>query len=100
MKFFGFIFWWPKPVCWSLKCSDYGSASKNDTGTNVNIREAVTGQVDDCTIDCLLGYLYFKENYKLTIDLSKCNADPEVIQQINFINNLECAGNTAITITT
>ena len=63
------------------------------TRTNVNIREAATGQVDDCTTDCLLGYLYFKENYKLTaIDLIKCNADPEVIQQIDFFINLEHAG--------
>ena len=47
---------------------------------------------------CLLNYSYFKENYKLiAIDLSKqqaLDADPKVIQQINFTGNLdrnECA---------
>ena len=41
---------------------------------------------------CLLDYPYFKENYKLiAIDLSKqqaLNADPRVIQKINFTTNL------------
>ena len=94
MKFFCFIFWWPKAVCWSLKCSGYGSTNKNDRRTNVNIRKPATGQGDDYTTDCLLDCPCFKENYKLiAIDLSKCNTDPKAIQQINFIRNLECAGN-------
>ena len=41
----------------------------------------------------MLGYSYFKENYKLiAIDLSKQQAldtDPKAIQQINFTANLE-----------
>ena len=40
---------------------------------------------------------YLKENYKIiAIDLSKqqvFDADPKAIQQINFIGNLEHAGN-------
>ena len=43
----------------------------------------------------MLGYSYFKENYKLiAIDLSKQQAldtDPKAIQQINFTANLERA---------
>ena len=45
----------------------------------------------------MLGYLYFKEDYKLvSIDLNKqqaFNADSKVIQQINFTGNLESARN-------
>ena len=52
------------------------------------VRKVSTGQVDDYTIDCLLDYMYFKNNYKLTaLDLSKqkaLDADPRAIQQIVF----------------
>ena len=48
----------------------------------------------------MLDYPYFKENYKIiAIDLSKQNeldADPRLIQQINFTANLDTAGNTTI----
>ena len=63
-----------------------------------NIRIIATGQGDDYTIDCLLDYSHFKENYKMiAIDLSKqqaLDADPRAIQQINFTANLDRAGNT------
>ena len=63
-----------------------------------NIRKIATGQGDDYTTDCLLDYPYFKENYKMiAIDLSKqqaSDADPTIIQQINFITNLHRSGNT------
>ena len=66
---------------------------KNDQITYVNIRKIGTGQEDDYTTDCLLDYLYFKENYMLiVIGLSKPQklaADPKGIKQINFIGNLE-----------
>ena len=48
----------------------------------------------------MLDYPYFKENYKvLALDLSKqqaLDADPRAIQQINFIANLDRAGNITI----
>ena len=48
----------------------------------------------------MLDYPYFKDSYKMiTIDLSKqqaLNADPRAIQQINFTENLDRAGNTRI----
>ena len=37
-----------------------------------NIRKIASGQRDDNKTGCLLGYPYFKENYKMiAIDLSK-----------------------------
>ena len=70
------------------------------TKTYENIRKIATGQGDDYTIDCLLDYSYFKENYKMiATDLSKqqaLDADPRTIQQIGFTANLERAGNTTI----
>ena len=66
---------------------------KNDLRTYDNIRKIATGQGDDYIIGCLLDYPYFEKCYKLiAIDLSKqqkLDADPEVIQQINFTGNLE-----------
>ena len=66
---------------------------KNDLRTYDNIRKIATGQGDDYIIGCLLDYPYFEKRYKLiAIDLSKqqkLDADPKVIQQINFTGNLE-----------
>ena len=68
--------------------------------TYENIRKIAMVQGDDYTTGCLLDYAYFKENYKMVaIDLSKqqaLDADPTAIQQINFIANLDRAGNTTI----
>ena len=45
------------------------------TKTYENIRNIATGQGDDYTTGCLLGYSYFKENYRMiAIDLSKQQA--------------------------
>ena len=72
----------------------------NDIKRYENIRKIATGQGDDYTTGCLLDYLYFKENYKMiATDLSKqqaLDADPRVIQHINFTANLDRAENTAI----
>ena len=72
----------------------------NMNKTYENIRKIATGKVDGYTIDCLLDYSYFKENYNLiAIDLSKqqaLDADPRSIQQINFTANLDRAGNTTM----
>ena len=68
--------------------------------TYKNIRKISTGNVDNYTTGCLLGYSYFKENYKMiAIDLSRQNeldVDPRAIQQINFTANLDRAENTTI----
>ena len=68
--------------------------------TYENIRKIATGREDDYTAGCLLGYSYFKENYKMiAIDLSKqqtLDADPRAIQKINFTANLDRAGNTTM----
>ena len=73
---------------------------KNDKIAYEDIRKTATGQGDDHTTDCLLDYAYFKNYYKMiAIDLSKqqaLDADPRVIQQVNFTANLDRAGNARI----
>ena len=73
---------------------------KNNKTTYESIRKNATGQGDDYTTGCLLDYPYFKDIYKvIAVDLSKQNAldaVPRAIQQINFIANLDRAGNTRI----
>ena len=65
---------------------------KNDKVTYENFRKIATGQGDDYTTGCLLDYSYFMDTYKMiAVDLSKqqaLDADPRVIQQINFTANL------------
>ena len=72
----------------------------NNIKTNEKIRKIATVQGDDFTTGCLLDYSYFKDNYKMiAIDLSKqqaLGADPRAIQQINFTENLDRAGNTTM----
>ena len=70
---------------------------KNNKVTFENIRKIAIGQGDDYTTGCLLDYPYFLDTYKMiAVDLSKqqaLDADPRVIQQINFTANLDRAGN-------
>ena len=70
------------------------------TKTYENVRKIATGQGGNCTIGCLLDYLYFKENHKMiAIDLSKqqaLDADPRKIQRINFTVNLDRDEDTTI----
>ena len=58
-----------------------------------HIRKTSTVQGDDYTTGCLPDYIYFKKYHKMiAIYLSKqqpLDADPKVIQQTNFIGNLE-----------
>ena len=63
-----------------------------------SIKKIATGQGDDYTTGCLLDYSYFKIcNKFIAIDLSKqqkLDADPKVMQQINFtavLNRVEGA---------
>ena len=71
---------------------------RNDKVTYGNIRKIAIGQGDDYTASCLLDYTYFKKYYKMiAINLSKqqaLDADPRIIQQINFTANLDRDGNT------
>ena len=78
--------------------SFFNQPINDDTKIYENIRKFATGKGDNSTTGCLLDYLYFKENYKMTaIDLSKQQTlDPRAIQQINFTANLDTAGNTTI----
>ena len=68
--------------------------------TYENIRKIATGHGDDYTTVFLLDYTYFIESYKMiAVDLSKqqaLDADPRAIQQINFTENLDRAGNTRV----
>ena len=77
------------------------------TKTCKNIRKIATGQGDDYRTGCLLDYPYFKNHYKMiALDLSRqqaLDADPRVIQQINFtviqqidFINLDRNGNTSM----
>ena len=73
---------------------------KNNKVTYENIRKISTGSGDGYTTGSLLDYPYFKDSYKMiAVDLSKqqaLDADPRAIQQINFTENLDRAGNTRI----
>ena len=73
---------------------------KDNKITCENIRKIATDQGDDYTSGCLLDYPYFRDIYKMiAIDLSKQQAldtDPRAIKQINFIANLDRAGNIRI----
>ena len=72
----------------------------NDFKSYENIRIIAAGQGDDYTTGCLLDYPYFIEDYKMiALDLSKqqvLDADPRAIQQIDYIANLDRAGNTTM----
>ena len=73
---------------------------KNNKITYDNIRKIATGQGDDYTTGCLLGYPYFKKTYNMiAVDLSKeqaLDAYLRAIQQINFTANLDRAGSTRV----
>ena len=73
---------------------------KDNKVTYENIRKVATGKGDDYTTGCLLGYTYFRDNYKMiAVDLSRQQAldpDPRKIQQINFTENLDRASRTKI----
>ena len=69
---------------------------KNSKVTYENIRKIATGPGDGYKTGFLLYYPYKNDTYKMTaIDLSKeaLDADLRAILQINFIANLDRAGN-------
>ena len=57
------------------------------------VRETSTGQGDDYTTGCLLGFAYFEKNYRLiAADLNKqkaLDADRKAIQQIIFTDKTD-----------
>ena len=65
---------------------------KNNLRTYENIRKIAIGQGDDYTAGFLLNYNHFNNYYKMiAIDLSKrqaLDADPKLINYINFTGNL------------
>ena len=73
---------------------------KKNKVTYEKIRKIAIGQRNEYTTGCLLGYIYFKNYYKIiAVDLSKqqaLDADPKAFQQISFTENLDRAGNTRI----
>ena len=78
----------------------FDQSIRNNKVTYENIRKIANFQGDNYTTGCLLDYIYFSNYYKMiAVDLSKqraINFDPKAIQQINFIANLDRAGNTRI----
>ena len=77
----------------------FDQSIKDNYVTYENIRKIATGQGNDYTTVCLLGYTYFNKYYKMiAVDLSKeqaLDADAKAIQQINFTANLDRADNTS-----
>ena len=77
--------------------SFFDQTIKNNSITYDTIQTISIAQGDIYTTGCLLDYTHFKENYNLiAIDVNKqrkLDADPNSIQQINFIGYLERGGN-------
>ena len=71
----------------------YDQAIDSDIRRYEEIRKITTGQVEYYTIGYLLDYEYTKNHYRLiAIDLSRqkeLDADPKVIQQIEFVGQLK-----------
>ena len=76
---------------------DVDQPVRNDIRTHGNIQKIATGQGYDHATGCLLSYPYLKKNCKLTAiglrNQQALDADLKAIHQINFMRNLECAGN-------
>ena len=85
----------------------FDQSIKDNKVTYENIRKITTGRGDDYKTGCLLDYPYFRDRYKMIRDSYKMiavdlrrqqvlDADPIVIQQINFTANLDRANNTRV----
>ena len=66
----------------------YDNPIESDIGKYRELKKVMIGKVEDYTTGSLLGYDYFKKNYKLVaVDLTKqkeLDADRRAIQQIEF----------------
>ena len=71
----------------------YDQASDSDIKQYEEIIKLTTGQGEDCTTGCLLGYDYIKNHSRLiVVDLSRqkeSGADPKTIQQIEFVGEFK-----------
>ena len=76
------------------------SQQKQNNITHKNSRKNAIEKKDDHITGCLLDYAYFRDYYKIVaIDLTEqkvLDPDPAAIQQINFTETLDRAGNTRI----
>ena len=61
----------------------FNRPGENKKITFENIRKIATSQGDDYTTGCLLGYLYFKENYKMKIKKVKGRNLMLILEQLN-----------------
>ena len=72
---------------------------KNDKRTYEDIQKTRNCQDDNCATGSLQYHYYLKKHNMIVIDLGKqqkLEADPNAIQQINFIRNLDWVGNTTL----
>ena len=73
--------------------SFYDQAIDSDVKRYKETRKLTTGQGEDYTTGCLLGYDYIKNHYRLiAVDLSRqkeLDADPKSIQQIELVGQLK-----------
>ena len=71
----------------------YNQSIDSDIKRFEEIRKLTTRQGEDYATWCLLGYDYIKNHYKwIAVDLSRqkeLDADPKVIQQIEFVGQLK-----------
>ena len=78
--------------------NSYGQAIDSDIKRYEEIRKLMTGQGEDYTTGCLLGYDNIKNHYRLmAVDFSRQKeivADPKAIQQIEFFGQLKTLANT------
>ena len=101
-----FVLSFPDMVIPSLEMKDYNVIIDGQKLFNQSVRtknklfKIISVQGNDYRTCCLLFYPYFNEHYKMiAIDLSKkqaLNADPKVMQLVNFTGNLDRAGNTTV----
>ena len=87
-------------MSWLMGKNFFDQPVKNDFITYENTWKTATGQGDNYATCCLLDYTYFEYYYKMiATDLSKpqaLDANPKAIQQINFTENLDRGGQTAM----
>ena len=71
----------------------YDQPIDSDIKQYEEIRKLITGQGEDYNTGCLLDYEYIRNHYRLiAVDLSrlkKIDAEPKVIQQIEFVGQLK-----------
>ena len=85
-------------MLWLIEKTFFHQPIKSNKITYKN-RKIAIGQGDVYMTGCVLDYNYFKDYYKIIVDLGKqqaLDADRKAIQKINFTANLDRVGNTRI----